>query len=102
MGEDDFIYLDPPYSPTSRTSSFTEYTNSGFKDKDQEELANIFKKLDKQGCKILLSNSATAFVRELYSGYSNGTVEIDALRSINSKATRRSGHKELLIRNYSL
>lgn len=102
MGEGDFIYLDPPYSPTSRTSSFTGYTNNGFKDKDQEELANIFKKLDKQGCKVLLSNSDAALVKELYSGYSSGIVEIHALRSINSKATKRSGHKELLIRNYSL
>ena len=100
LGENDFIYLDPPYSPTSRTASFTGYTNSGFKDTDQEELANIFNQLDKQGCKVLLSNSDTALVRELYSSYSNGIVEIDALRSINSKATRRSGHKELLIRNY--
>ena len=96
----DFIYLDPPYSPASRTASFTSYTNGGFTNKDQEELANIFKQLDKQGCKTLLSNSDTPLIRELYSDYANYTIEIDALRCINSKGDRRSGHKELLIRNY--
>ena len=98
--KDDFIYLDPPYSPTSRTASFTGYTNSGFTNKDQEELANIFKKLDKWGCMVLLSNSDTPLVRELYSDYANYTIEFDVLRCINSKGDRRSGHKELLIRNY--
>jgi DNA adenine methylase len=71
--KDDFIYLDPPYNPTSRTARFTGYTKGGFKYKDQVELANIFKKLDKRGCKILLSNSDTPFVRELYSDYANYT-----------------------------
>jgi DNA adenine methylase len=98
--KDDFIYLDPPYNPTSRTARFTGYTKGGFKYKDQEELANIFKKLDKRGCKILLSNSDTPFVRELYSDYANYTIEFDVVRCINSKGDRRSGHKELLIRNY--
>ena len=69
--------------------------------KNQEELADTFKKLDKEGCMVLLSNSNTPFIRKLYSEYANRTIEIDALRSINSNATKRSGHKELLIHNYS-
>jgi DNA adenine methylase len=100
-GKDDFIYLDPPYNPTSETASFTGYTKYGFTAKNQEELANTFKKLDKQGCMVLLSNSDTPFIRKLYSEYANSTIEIDALRCINSNATKRSGHRELLIHNYS-
>lgn len=100
--ENDFIYLDPPYAPTSETSDFTKYTKDGFTVKDQEDLANTFKKLDQCGCKLLLSNSDTPLVRELYSDYASNIVEVDAKRAINSKATRRSGHKELLIRNYQL
>ena len=82
----DFIYLDPPYNPTSETASFTGYTKYGFIAKNQEEFAT----------------SNTPFIRKLYSEYANNTIETDALRSINSNATKRSGHKELLIRNYSL
>jgi DNA adenine methylase len=91
----DFIYLDPPYNPTSETASFTGYTKYGFTAKNQEELADTFKNLDKEG-------SNTPFIRKLYSDYANNTIEIDALRSINSNATKRSGHRELLIHNYSL
>jgi DNA adenine methylase len=98
--ENDFIYLDPPYVPSSKTSDFTGYTNNGFTVNDQTDLANIFKKLDSWGCKMLLSNSDTELVRDLYSEYASNIVEVDVLRSINSKASRRAGHKELLIRNY--
>jgi len=98
----DFIYLDPPYYPTSETASFTGYTKYGFTAKDHEELGDTFKKLDKKGCMVLLSNSDTPFIRELYSDYADNTIEIDVLRCINSNATKRSGHRELLIHNYSL
>ena len=96
----DFIYLDPPYHPTSPTSNFTSYTHKGFGKRDQRRLAEVFKKLDKRGCNILLSNSDTLFVRKLYKDYASYTVEIQANRAINSKASKRSGHQELLIRNY--
>ena len=52
-------------------------------------------------CKVLLSNSSTPFVKELYSDFDKHTKEVDVIRSINSKGTNRGGHKELLIRNYS-
>jgi DNA adenine methylase len=97
--EGDFIYLDPPYNPVSSTSYFTNYTHTGFNNKDQQELATIFRKLDDRHCKVLLSNSNTQFIRELYSDFA--IVEIDTLRAINCKGSKRAGHKELLIRNYS-
>jgi DNA adenine methylase len=97
--EDDFIYLDPPYKPTSSTANFTDYTNTGFNDKDQRELAHVFKKLNDRRCKVLLSNSDTPLIRKLYCDFT--IQEVQALRAINCKASKRVGHKELLIRNYS-
>jgi len=64
--KDDFVYFDPPYQPLSQTASFTGYTKDLFKEADQERLAEAFRKLDKKGCKVMLSNSDTKFVRGLY------------------------------------
>jgi DNA adenine methylase len=96
----DFVYLDPPYDPTSKTSNFTSYTEYGFTDDDQKELAKIFGELDRKGCKVILSSSDTALIRDLYKGYKKYQKEVDALRIINCDATRRKGHKELVIRNF--
>jgi DNA adenine methylase len=56
VGEGDFMYLDPRYNPESSTANFTGYTNSGFRDDDQKQLAKIFRKLDAKRCYLLLSN----------------------------------------------
>jgi DNA adenine methylase len=96
----DFVYLDPPYNPISSTANFTGYTNTGFHDSDQKELAAVFKLLDKKGCNVLLSNSDSQLIRKLYREYYDYIVSVDANRAINSKGNKRSGHRELLIRNY--
>jgi DNA adenine methylase len=95
----DFVYLDPPYDPVSYTSDFTAYTPDGFGRRNQEQLAIVFRKLSDRGCFVLLSNSDTAFIRKLYSDY--GIKEVDVQRAINCKGSKRTGHKELLISNYS-
>src|SRR4029077_9009704 len=91
----DFVYLDPPYQPTSKTSSFTDYTPNGFSEKDQEELAEEFQKLVDRGCTVLLSNSDTALTSKLYRGFE--TKKVTANRPINSVGAGRKGYKELIV-----
>src|SRR5215831_144896 len=95
----DFVYLDPPYDPVSYTSDFTAYTPNGFGRENQVQLANVFRKLSDRGCFVLLSNSDTPFIRQLYSDFN--IKEVDVQRAINCKGSKRAGYKELLISNYS-
>ena len=81
--ENDFIYLDPPYHPLNDTSNFTKYTNFGFDINQQKRLANFFNELDKRKCKILLSNSDTIFIRDLYSPFKENIISLKTLRLIN-------------------
>lgn len=95
-----FIYLDPPYDPVSDTASFTGYNRGGFGREEQERLKRCCDELAARGVRFLLSNSATSFIKELYTGY---TVEIvHAKRAINSDASKRGAVEEVLIRNYGI
>ena len=98
--ENDFIYLDPPYFPINETSNFTNYTSYGFDIGQQKRLANFFYDLDKRKCKILLSNSDTTIIRDLYSSFKENIISLSALRSINSNAEKRKNHSELIIKNF--
>lgn len=91
----DFVYFDPPYQPLTATSNFTSYTKDQFGMEQQCHLAEVFKQLVKRGCHVLLSNSASDLVRNLYRDFQQ--VEIQAPRFINSKSAGRSSIAELLI-----
>jgi DNA adenine methylase len=91
----DLVYFDPPYVPLNTTSSFTSYTKEKFGLQAQEELAKTFASLAQRGVHVLLSNSDTPLVRELYEPFRKK--KIKASRAINSKASRRQKVSELLI-----
>lgn len=95
----DFVYLDPPFVPLSRTSSFVSYTRDGFSASDQGLLAKIYRSLHRKGCRVLLSNSDTKLARELYSDFEQ--FRIEASRAISCKGDARTGYTELLVRNYT-
>lgn len=94
----DFIYFDPPYEPVSGTANFTAYAQEGFGREDQLRLRDVFRVLDRRGCKLMLSNSDVAFVRELYQGYRVDSVS--APRAINSDPAKRGPVSEVVVRNY--
>lgn len=96
-----FIYLDPPYDQFDEQVNFVGYTKDGFSKKDQVRLKEMCDKLIEKGCYIMVSNSKTPFILELYSDTTKYiTYEINivnARRSINSNAKKRGEVEEVLI-----
>lgn len=96
--EGDFVYFDPPYVPVSATSNFTGYAAGGFDEALQIRLAQTFAKLARRGCRVMLSNSDCAFVRELYAGWR--IERVLAPRSINSKSSKRGAVGEVAVMSW--
>lgn len=94
----DFFYIDPPYFPLSKTANFTAYTHGGFGLEEQVRLAGFVRQLDARGCLVMVSNSDTQVIRDLYAGFRITTVT--ARRAINSNGARRGPTNELVIMNY--
>lgn len=94
----DFVYLDPPYMPTSDTANFTMYASGGFGVEQQRFLADVCQLLDDGGVKFMLSNSDTLLTCELYSKWN--ITKVLAKRSVSGKGSGRASVLELVVRNY--
>ncbi len=102
-----FIYYDPPYRPISATSSFNAYHGGGFDDSQQIRLSTLMADLNRHGVFQMLSNSnpkeldpTDDFFEKHFKGPHFRIHEVQASRSINSKAMSRGKISELLILNY--
>lgn len=91
--ENDFVYLDPPYHET-----FTDYTNNKFGEDEQKELKHFVDELNKKKVYVMLSNSATNFIKELYKDYRQ--INLTTKYSLGGKGADRGNKQELLIVNY--
>jgi DNA adenine methylase len=102
---DDFLYIDPPYAPVSRTSNFTGYTSPRFDTREQQRLQQLVLSLAGRGCYVLLSNSTAGEIVGLYDENAQArsaglrAVRVSARRAINSNAARRGVVDEFLITN---
>jgi DNA adenine methylase len=101
----DFVYLDPPYAPLSRTAHFTSYTAGRFGPVEQERLQQAVVALARHKAHILLSNSVAPEITALYAqnvGVRRAglkTRKVEARRAINSRASGRGAILEYLITN---
>jgi DNA adenine methylase len=101
----DFLYIDPPYEPVSRTANFTSYTDRRFDARDQKDLHEAVLALARQGSHVLLSNSTAQHIARLYDRNVEArraglrALRVPARRAVNSNATRRGPVFEYLITN---
>jgi len=91
----DFLYFDPPYDPITPTANFTSYTADVFGAEQQRELADLARSLVARGCKVMLSNHDTPFIRSIYKGMR--VERVKCARAINSNASKRGEVDEVII-----
>lgn len=74
--EGDFVFLDPPYYPLSKTSNFTGYTADGWKEEDHEGLMQFLRGLDAKGVHFLMSNNDCDFIRSHCEGFNQKSAKV--------------------------
>ena len=93
----DFVYLDPPYPPLNETSSFRHYTVERFSWDDQQEVADLFERLDQKKCFVMLSNSDCDKVRLMYGKYQ--LHQLSVTRWLGANGNRFKVY-EIVVTNY--
>ena len=94
----DIFFFDPPYDTDEdiKSDGFVGYQKEGWKRSDLVRLKVVCDRLIREGCKVVLTNNDTEYVRELFKDYSFKEVEVK--RSINRDGNNRKG-RELIIYN---
>ena len=93
----DFIYLDPPYPPRSRTAFFNQYCKQGFGWEHQVRLSKLFVRLSNRGCLVMLSNAGQSKVDVLYRSFC--VRRLNVVRWVGSNGDR-SRVREIVVTNY--
>lgn len=88
------FYLDPPYIPSSKTSSFVNYSGA-FGEGQHRQLEAVAGALVLRGHTVVASNSDTPLTREIWASWEKH--EIAARRSVAAKAGSRAPVGELVM-----
>lgn len=91
------VYMDPPYYDTDMKGNFVGYTSDNFT-KKRQKLNDVFRYLDKFGCKVMLSNSHSPYIDILFKDFNIKILK--ARRMINSDGDKRGFVNEVVVMNY--
>jgi DNA adenine methylase len=94
----DFVYLDPPYLPLTKTASFTHYTLDRFGLCDHERVLTLCEELDRRGVNFMLSTGEAPPIPKMFRGFSIETICVCRRVGANGKCMHA---RELVVRNYS-
>ena len=96
--ENDFVYIDPPYTVKHNNNNFVRYNEVLFQWKDQVRLSDVLYDASKRGAKIVISNANHRCLRNLYRNFGafNTVFRNNNLASVNDCRGRTS---ELVITN---
>ncbi|WP_369014132.1 DNA adenine methylase [Flavobacterium anhuiense] len=96
-GNDDFIFIDPPYTVKHNYNGFIKYNENIFSWEDQIRLRDVIVDAINRGTKILLLNANHNSIKELYNGIGEQFV-LDRASVIAGSSNARGIYSELAIK----
>lgn len=90
----DFVFCDPPYLPRVG-NEFVRYSGAGFGYAEHVRLRDVMKALRDRGVKVMITNSGTEEVRQLYDGFD--IEEVRVKRSVNRDGMGRGAIPDFII-----
>ena len=89
--KNDFVYFDPPYHKSGEKF----YTRLPFDENEQTRLRDFAVELNNQGVKMMISNSDTPFIRNLYKNFNINSIAVKYSMPEHNKMS-----DEVIITNY--
>lgn len=89
--QDDFVYFDPPYHKSGEKF----YTRLPFDENEQTRLRDFALELNNKNVKIIISNSNTPFIRNLYKNFNIRIIKVKYSMAENNKTS-----EEVIVTNY--
>lgn len=94
----DAIYCDPPYFYLSDTSNFSAYATNWHHDRDTRRLAKACQAAQKRGITVVVSNSHSRFIHELFSEHgAKQFITVSVQRRIAANSEKRGVVPEYVI-----
>jgi len=98
IGENDLVYIDPPYTVAHQNNGFIAYNSKLFSWEDQERLLALIRQIEEIGAYFILSNAEHYSIRDLYNGV--GTIHTTQRYSrVGGRNKTRGMFNEVIITN---
>lgn len=104
IGENDLVFLDPPYIKEGKPNQFDEYSPGGFGIERQKDVRDMALRLHHEGAYVMITNAYGA--KELYQEHEDfinsfDIKPIEGKRVINSDSSQRGelGNTDLIVTN---
>lgn len=95
----DLVYFDPPYDVEIGQAGFVSYSKGGFNRDNQEELRDLCDELIERGVTVIVSNSDTSYIKNLYGDHGRYKFyrDLNIIWSVGANGASRRKANEILI-----
>lgn len=95
--ENDFLFVDPPYTVAHNNNGFIKYNQNLFSWADQVRLRDAIQRAVKRGVKVIVTNANHQSIRDIYSAPEFELKVLSRLSTISGKSKSRGKFEEIVI-----